>query len=96
MYNKGVMSETRKGGFAVRETTPINQCAYHHPICNGVAAVFKCPTFCDTEIPTHRVRNYWVGEARRKLGPDMRLCAIHAEWYNATHSNAATKDRVRL
>lgn len=30
--------------------------------------------------PTYRIRNYWTGPIRKRLGPDMRLCKAHAKW----------------
>lgn len=39
---------------------------------------FQCPP-CAGEL-AFRVRGYWMGEARRKHGPDMLLCEAHGTW----------------
>jgi len=40
---------------------------------------WKSPS-CDGPI-AFRIRDYWRGPARKKLGPDMLLCRAHGEWY---------------
>ena len=40
---------------------------------NGAVAIPPC-----SGPITHRAPNYWLGDARKTLGPDMFLCATHA------------------
>ena len=49
-----------------------NHCAYASHCGKGP----KCSGY----IPTHKVRNYYVGAAKAVLGPDMMLCTAHASW----------------
>lgn len=62
----------------------MSECAYRDEVRAKVDPRFKCPP-CSGE-PTHRVRNYWAGEARRAFGPDMKLCGAHADWWGASHA----------
>lgn len=57
--------------------------------------VFECahkrvsgPPPCDGP-PTHQVKNYWIGLARRRFGPHMLLCSAHARAYAELHPHNA-------
>ena len=54
------------------------ECAYQDH--SAVAEGFQCPD-CSGPL-AYRVRNYWRGAARERLGPDMALCETHGAWYN--------------
>lgn len=65
-----------------------NECAYGPETQATVRPEFNCPE-CSGGAVTHKVSNYWRGQARERLGPDMLLCANHAAWYNVSHPDAA-------
>lgn len=61
---------------ATRNHTP--GCAY--ATCAAtMSPAFRCPPACAGPL-VYRVRNYWRGPARAKLGPDMVLCEAHGKW----------------
>lgn len=69
-----------------------DHCAYEDNH-DKVRPEFECPP-CSGPLDWH-IKNYWLGEARRVLGPHMVLCEAHATWYNSTpHSRYATRRRT--
>lgn len=59
-------------------------CAYgYKDNAAKVDPAFGCPLKCEGKL-TIAVRNYYLGEARKKLGKDMYLCLAHRQWYSQT------------
>jgi hypothetical protein len=56
------------------------KCAYEG-VMNETLQAFHCPTECSGKITVGR-RNFYLGEARKRHGPDMMLCEAHNAWYN--------------